>query len=436
MKIYALADGNSFFASCEKVFNPQWCDRPLVVLSNNDGCIVARSAEAKPLVPMGVPYFQIKNIAERCGIVVRSSNFSLYGDMSRRVMQTLSTWTPEVEVYSIDEAFLDLTGRFAADIKANRPVAEPLAALCAEVVETVPRWTGIPVSLGVGPTKTLAKAANRIAKKRSDRFCSLLDPAERAERLAQFDVADIWGVGRHLLPKFRRLGLRTAADLASVDPLWIRRNFSVVQEMTVRELRAERCFDWESQPEPRQNIQVSRSFGEMLSDLDPIASAVASFVTEGARRLRRQGSVASAVMVRLDTNRYRTDMEQHHAAELIGFDRPTDDTPTILAAALGALRRICRSGIFYKRAMIQLVGLCDREASRRQRTFFDDARSDERFAERGRLMAAVDALNESMGRGTLFYAAEGVRSDWKPNSRFVSPCYTTRWSDLPVVKAK
>ena len=210
MKIYALVDCNSFFASCEKVFRPDWADKPVVVLSNNDGCVVARSAEAKPLVAMGTPWFRIKSIAEREGVIVRSTNFVLYGDMSHRVMETLGQWTADVEVYSIDEAFLDLSERFERQIGEGKPIGQSLAALGREIVKTVPQWTGIPVSVGFGPTKTLAKLANRIAKDRSDHLFGVMNRKVREKALRAFSIDKIWGVGRSLLPKFERLGLKTA----------------------------------------------------------------------------------------------------------------------------------------------------------------------------------------------------------------------------------
>lgn len=436
MKIYGLADCNSFFASCEKVFHPEWNDRPVVVLSNNDGCIVARSYEAKPLVPMGAPYFQVKNILKSNNAVVRSSNFSLYGDMSRRVMRTLRRWTADLEIYSIDEAFLDLTGRFLGDLRKGRSIDAAVAALAAEIVETVPRWTGIPVSFGVGPTKTLAKAANKIAKGRKSRQCSILDEKERTALLAELEIADLWGVGRRLAPRFRRLGFRTAADLAAADPLWIRRNFSIMQEMTVRELNGCDCFDLETVPDPPKSVRASRSFGTPVTRLETIQNAVASFVAEAARRLRKSDCVASAVVVQLDTNRFRADQTQSHVALTAGLDTPTSDTPTLLAAALDAAARLFRPDVEYKRAMILLIGIVERENAFRQRTFFDSPTDERERKSREKLMSAVDHLNQSLGSGRIFYAAEGIDPVWRPSSEFVSPSYTTRWSDIPVVKAK
>jgi DNA polymerase V len=257
-RLYGLLDCNAFFASCEKLFRPDLKDKAVVVLSNNDGVVVARSPEAKQLgIPMGEPYFKIKRLDESGQVIVFSSNFRLYGDMSNRVMKTLQRWTPNVEVYSIDEAFLDFTG---LDIDVNS-----IDSLLQEITTTVKKWTGIPVSLGLAPTMTLAKVANDLAKKRNG-TCSLLDQETRAFALAGMEVGDVWGIGRRLAPKMLRLGIKTAKDLAALDPVWVRKQFTIVQEQLVRELNGERCLDITTIPTPRKNIQVSRSFGEATDD--------------------------------------------------------------------------------------------------------------------------------------------------------------------------
>ncbi|MDD3587170.1 MAG: Y-family DNA polymerase [Thermoguttaceae bacterium] len=442
MKIVGLLDCNSFFASCEKVFHPAWEHRPVVVLSNNDGCVVARSPEAKKLgIAMGVPYFQIKNFAAANNIVVCSSNYSLYGDMSHRVMQTITKWTADVEIYSIDESFLDLTGRFLrcgqrAEVEWSLELEDELAKLAREIVETVPRWTGIPVAFGLGPTKTLAKAANRIAKKRDDHFCSLLDAGQRDELLKTLDIADVWGVGRNLLTQFTRLGLASAFDLARVDPLWMRQNYSVVQEKLVRELRGERCLELIELPQPRQNIQVSRSFGRMLESLDELEQALATFASRGALRLRKEKTVASALCVQLYTNRFRTDLPQYMPAMTIGFGRPTNSTPEIISLALSIGRQIWREGYAYKRAKILLLDTVNETVACQQKMLFepDTKYNDERREKERCLMQAVDLINRRAGQGRLFFAAEGTTPAWQPNQAFVSPCYTTRWEDIPTAK--
>lgn len=442
MKILGLMDCNSFFASCEKVFQPAWEHRPVVVLSNNDGCVVARSPEAKQLgIAMGVPYFQIKNFAQANNVIIRSSNYSLYGDMSYRVMQTVAQWTPDIEIYSIDESFLDLTGRYLqigeqSETEWNHELESNVMALSRQIVATVPRWTGIPVAFGLGPTKTLAKAANRIAKKRDDRICSLLDPDSRDELLKTLDVADVWGVGHRLLPQFTRLGIRTAYDLMRIDPLWMRKNYSVVQEKLVRELRGERCLELVEQPQPRQNIQVSRSFGEMIESLESLERAVATFAARGALRLRNEKTAASAIMVQLYTNRHRINLPQYMPSMTVAFPQATNASPEIISTALHILRTIWREGYKYKRAMVMLLDTVKETVAVQQKTLFelDPQRNHERREKERVLMKAVDQINRCVGQGRLFFAAEGVLPDWQPNRAFVSPCYTTRWEDIPTAK--
>lgn len=447
MKIYGLADCNSFFASCEKVFRPEWRDRPVVVLSNNDGCVIARSAEAKPLVAMGTPYFRVREQLARNGVIVRSSNFSLYGDLSRRVMLTLSQWTADMEVYSIDEAFLDLTGRFAEP--AKREPAEvsltllenKLSRLGKEIVATVPRWTGIPISFGVGPTKTLAKAANHIAKTRPDHYFSLINPDTRQEVLENQPIEEVWGVGGRLSKKFRLYGLKTAADLVRVDPKWIRENFSIVQEMTLRELRGEECFLLENEPPSPRSIRVSRSFGELISSRDEVHRAIALFATRAAEQLRRRHCAAEAIFVQLDTNRFRTDQPQSHEARTIGLGEPTSDTITILRHAKLLTDQVYKEGFAYQRGMVLLTGIVDQSTERSYRALFDTEEDQERRAKRFELMRAVDQINHTFGKGKIHSAAESAAigedgPSWLPSSKFRSPCYTTCWADLPVVKAK
>ena len=444
MKIYGLADCNSFFASCEKVFRPEWRSRPVVVLSNNDGCIIARSAEAKPLVAMGTPYFRVREFLARNGVIVRSSNFSLYGDLSHRVMLTLAQWTADIEIYSIDEAFLDLTGRFAGAAKemSAEDLRQPLARLGEEIVATVPRWTGIPISFGVGPTKTLAKAANHLAKSRPDRYFSLMNPDTRQAALQDFPIEEVWGIGRRLSKNFHRYGLKTAADLIRVDPKWIRENFTIVQEMTLRELRGEECFLLENEPPTPQSIRVSRSFGELISSREEIHRAIALFATRAAQRLRRCRCAASAIIVQLDTNRFRTDLPQSHEARTIGFGEPTSDTITILHHAKLLTDQVYREGFAYQRGMVLLVGIVDQSVERSYRSLFDTEDDIDRRAKRFELMRAIDQVNRAFGTGKIHSAAEcAARGNedgpsWQPSSNFRSPCYTTCWADLPVVKAK
>ncbi len=444
MKIFGLVDCNSFFASCEKVFHPEWEKRPVVVLSNNDGCVVARSPEAKELlIPMGMPWFQLRESAARNGVVVCSGNYSLYGDMSRRVMQTLAQWTPDMEIYSVDEAFLDLSGQFPELVSgkyrnSSGPMRSCLRDLCQKIVAIVPQWTGIPVSLGIGQTKTLAKVANRIAKKRADRYSILLEEQERIDQLQGVPLEDVWGVGQSLLPKFQRLGLKNAYDLSLVDPVWMGKNFSCIQEKLVRELRGEPCLNLEEEVPPKQNMQVSRSFGHPIEVLSELEKAISTFAAKGAEKLRRQKSVASAIHVQLYTNVYRRDRPQAFPGMALPFPVPTNSSLDIIAQALKILRIIYKKDYAYKKAMILLLSIVDEKVVRSQKTLFElDPDKPQELRDKERcLMETLDTLNRSLGKGRLFFASEGVQKNWTPNANFVSPCYTTRWEDIPVVYAK
>lgn len=424
---YGLLDCNSFFASCEKLFRPDLAHKPVVVLSNNDGCVVARSREAKALgVPMGEPYFKIKHLAEHHGLIVFSSNYRLYGDLSQRVMRTLLHWTPWVEIYSIDEAFLDFTGLDLGDRTPD--------VIAADVVSTVHKWIGIPVSLGLGSTKTLAKVANDIAKK-GDGTCNLLDPEPRRDALSRLDIGDVWGIGRRLAPKMQRLGIRTAADLAAVDPLWMRRNFSIVQEQLVRELNGECCLDVESVPPAKKSLQVSRSFRDATDHFDTLAEAVASFAARACEKVREQETVASGIYVHLNSSRFGGRYVSDGAAR--GFDVPTASSTEVIRAALSLLRELYRPDTMYKKALVMLLDLRNAAATRSQGFLFpmDDVSSEQREKE-DRLLESVDRINNLLGRGTLFFGAEGVNRNWRGVSDHCSPGYTTDWNALPIIKAK
>ena len=441
MKIYALVDCNSFFASCEKVFRPDWADKPVVVLSNNDGCVVARSAEAKPMVAMGTPWFRIRKTAEREGIIVRSTNFVLYGDMSRRVMETLGQWTPDVEVYSIDEAFLDVTRRFEHQLGEKKKIGRSLAALGREIVKTVPLWTGIPVSVGFGPTKTLAKLANRIAKDRPDQLFGVMNREVREKALKTFPIDEIWGVGRRLSRQLERLNLKTAWDLSQLDPRAARRAFSATQEMLVRELKGETCYE-ETNPE-RKNIQVSRSFGTMLTEPSDLEKALSTFAVRGAQRLRRLNMAASAVSVMLRTNPFRPELPQYFPCGVVGFYRPTADTVEILKGVFSAFRSIFKPRYAYKKAGITLMNLVPGEVAAAQQYLFDEdpnsaspLRSDSKSRRRRMdLYRTVDHINDSSVFGEIFFAAEGTDRPWAASAEYASPCWTTDLERVPVVRA-
>jgi DNA polymerase V len=423
VRLFGLVDCNSFYASCEKVFRPELAHRPVVVLSNNDGCVVARSPEAKALgMEMGAPYFKVRTFCAREGVAVFSSNYALYGDMSRRVMDALSRWTPAIEVYSIDEAFLELTGTQGADTEA----------FGRDLVRTVRQWTGIPVSLGLGPTKTLAKVANRVAKQSGRGVHLLLDEAGRERCLAEMEIEEIWGVSSRWGARLRRMGIQTARQLRDADTNTIRKSFSVVLERLVRELRGEVCLELEEAPEAKKNITVSRSFGHLVTELADLEEAVATYAARAGEKLRAQDGLAGAIYVYIRTNRFRKDDPQYANAVSIGFPRPTSHGGDLIAAALGGLRRMYRPGYRYKKAGVILLDLVNRAAADAQGDLFglteDRVRGD-------RLMAVVDRLNRVMGRDTVAFASQGIERPWKLRADLRSPRYTTRWEELPTARA-
>ena len=418
-RVFALADCNNFYASCERVFQPALEGRPVVVLSNNDGCVVARSNEAKALgIVVGTPYHLNKAMFEANGVAVFSSNYQLYGDMSARVMATLGALAPDMEVYSIDEAFLRLDGFARRD----------LAAMGLDIRATVLRWTGIPVSLGIAPTKTLAKIANHVAKKRTATgVFDMRGAAAREPVLADLPVEGIWGVNKRLGARLRALGIRTALELARAEPRRVRQAFSVVMERTVLELRGVACLDLEDVP-PKQQIMSSRSFGKPLTELEPVAEALASYAARACEKLRRQHSKAGGIHVFLATNRFKKEDPQYTNGASAGFDHPTADTAVIIKRSRALLERLYRKGYRYKKCGIMLLDLVpEGHAQEHLFTPREPPRGD-------RLMRALDGINRSMGPGTVFHAAQGFKRDWRMRCGRRSPRYTTKWGELPAVR--
>ncbi len=410
----ALVDCNNFYVSCERVFDPRLCGVPVVVLSNNDGCVIARSNEAKALgIPMGTPFFKVRDLVRRHGVRVFSSNYALYGDMSERVMLTLGEATPDVEVYSIDEAFVRLHA------------SDEAAGLRRRVL----RDTGIPTSIGVGPTKTLAKAANRFAKKRAT--CGVFDLSAGGDvddLLADLPVADVWGIGRRWAAKLCAAGLPTARHLRDADDQWVRRHLNVTGLRTVHELRGIPCIPFEEMPVERKTVTCSRSFGEPVERLGPIREAVAHYAAQAAAKLRREGLAAAILRVFVTTKYYG---EEPHRTGLytLTLPRPTAFAPDLVRYAKLGLERAYRPGYAYRKAGVQLMGLSP--ADRVQGNLFVAA--DPR--RQARLMAMMDRVNRRFGRGTLFLAAEGTGRSWAMRQARRSPRYTTRWDELALVRA-
>lgn len=422
--MFALVDCNNFYASCERVFAPHLEGQPVVVLSNNDGCVIARSPEAKALgVGMGVPAFKQKDFFRRNGVHVFSSNYALYGDMSRRVMQSLASFCPDIEIYSIDEAFLHLTSSHGTS-RANH---------AARIRDAIRKWTGITVSIGIGATKTLAKAANHLAKKI---HCmeGVFDIAECADpdmALGQVAVEDVWGVGRRYAEMLRKHGVTTAVQLRDQPDVWVQKKMTSTGLMTVWELRGRSCLAIEDRPSPRKSILSSRSFGSPVTTEEHMYEAVSAYTARAAEKLREQGSTCANVMIFLTTNKHRTELPQYKNSCATALAIPSNHTPTLLAAAHACLRKIYRDGYSYKKAGVMLSGL--EQADSRQLSLLE-VNSPESQRE-AKLMETLDTINERFGRETLTYAATGLGRAWKMRQKHKSPHYTTSWDELPIVKA-
>lgn len=420
--ILALVDCNNFYASCEELFQPQLQGRPVVVLSNNDGCVVARSAEAKAIgVPMGEPWYKLKALARRHGIVPLSSNYALYSDMSARVMRLLATFSPLQDVYSIDECFLDLTG------------SQPSPLACARAIRAeVKRRIGLPVCVGLGPTKTLAKLANHIAKK-GPQYGGVFSwdgrpEAEIAALLTEIPVREVWGVGSCLTARLNSLGIRTVRDLQQSHPGGLRRQFSVTLERTIRELNGEACYGLMSGPSERKQIVSSRSFGELISTLPPLEESVTAYATRAAEKLRSQQLLTREVGVILRTNPFRTDLPQYQRSLSTPLP-PTDDTRIIAQAAIKLLRTIYRPGFAYQKSGILLTDLVS--VHHCQPGLFDDGVA---LGRSRSLMTAIDHINQLMGSGTIRLLAEGRGESWAMKAEKRTPRYTTRLDELPLAK--
>src|SRR5437867_4499016 len=419
--VFALVDCNNFYVSCERVFQPTLDGKPVIVLSNNDGIVVARSNEAKALgIAMGVPAFQVRALIRKHDVQVFSSNYALYGDLSRRVMDTLAQFSPQVEVYSIDEAFLSLSGF------TGRNLTEYGRAIRA----TVKRWTGIPVSVGVAETKTLAKIAGEVAKRTRDAggVCDLTAWPDRGAVLADIPVEDVWGVGPNWARLLTESGVRTAQDLREADEHWIRKRMGVVGARIVQELRGVSCLTVEDCPPPKQAVTVSRMFGRPVTTLAEMREAVAAYTARAGEKLRHERLAANVLTVFLMTNPFK-DEAQYSNAVMINLPVATDATPELLRHALRGIERIYREGYRYNKAGVLLTALVP--ANQRQLELYED-RDWERSS---RLMRVLDRINGDMGAGTLRYAAESYVKRWRTRFERRSPVNTTNWRDLPVAKA-
>jgi len=421
MPVFALVDCNNFYASCEKLFRPDLKDTPVVVLSNNDGCVVARSREAKLLgIKMGVPVFQIKSEMLRHGILAFSSNYALYTDLSSRVMRTLEEMAPRVEVYSIDEAFLDLTG-----IESVLSLVE----FGQQVRERIGHWIGITVCVGIAPTKTLAKLANHAAKKypATQGVVDLTNPDRQRRLLALVPVDDVWGVGKRLSKRLNALGITTALDLANASPRAIRDQFSVVLERTVRELNGESCIELEEIPPTKKQIVCSRSFGVKVTQFELLREAVCEYATRATEKLRKEQQQAKVLTVFIRTSPFKDNEPQYSNSASGELLIPSCDTRDFIELANHLLKRIWKDGFRYAKAGVMLSDFYD--PGMFQPGLFDDVsiRSNSQ-----QLMSVLDTINQS-GAGKVFFAGQGTKKDWSMKREHLSPAYTTRWDQLPRV---
>jgi DNA polymerase V len=442
--MFALVDGNNFYVSCERVFRPSLIGRPVVVLSNNDGCAIARSNEAKALgVAMGQPWFKCRDLERDHGLIGLSANFALYGDMSDRMMAIAGSYAPVQEIYSIDESFLDFTG-----------VRGDLVMRCKTLRKHIFQWTGIPCGVGIGPTKTLAKLANHVAKTAERKpgsypslyaqVCNLgtLTDGELQAVFGATDVGDVWGIGRRIGARLHDAGIHTVNDLVKLDLSTVRREFSVVVEKTVRELQGLPCMTLDDAPAPKQQIMCSRSFGQPVIRGVDLASAVGTFTSRASEKLRKQHSLAGSVHVFIRTSPFRPAEAQYSNSITVPLLRPTSDTTVLVHAAIAGLRRIYRKGFRYAKAGVMLVELQPASISQGELDFDIGVVPGEmvqrRRSERAKLMSTMDSLNLRYGRGTVQVASQNLprqTAAWGMRQERLSPGYTTSWDDMPIARA-
>ncbi|MFN2268679.1 MAG: Y-family DNA polymerase [Desulfonatronovibrio sp.] len=422
-RIFALVDCNNFYVSCERVFNPKIRNVPVVVLSNNDGCVIARSNEAKELnIPMGAPAFKFRNIFSQHDVKIFSSNYSLYGDMSARVMNSLSSMVPDIEIYSIDEAFLLLNNlpetpeRFARKIRKN-----------------ILRWVGIPTSIGIGSTKTLAKIANRFAKKHPEHggVLNLMDNPHASAYLAQTPIEDIWGIGRKHSLFLKSYNIRNALDFSNQTREWVKSKMTVTGLETLMEIQGISCLPVNDSFVPNKSIISSRSFGQCVHSIDQLKEAIACYVIRAAEKMRAQKFVCSNIMVFIHTNKFNKHDPQYSCSHQARLPFPTDYPSDLIKCAWEILEKIYKPDHEYKKAGIMLSGFEHR--NRTQMTFFMPSRSQRN--KKRKILEVMDRINLRWGRNTLKPAAAGTEKPWQMERKMLSPRYTTCWKELPRAKA-
>jgi DNA polymerase V len=417
--MFALVDCNNFYVSCERLFNPALRNRPVVVLSNNDGCVVARSPEAKALgIGMGVPFFKVRSIIERHGVVALSSNYGLYGDLSGRVISVLQGLVPRVEVYSIDEAFLDLSG-FSVD---------GLTDLGGEIQRQIMRWVGIPVSLGIAPTKVLAKLTTYWAKQSNTFVCNWADFEDSDLYLERTPVGELWGIGRRLGKWCGQQGISNALEFRDFPETRIRRKMGVLGVRLQWELRGQSCMPIEDSPAPKKQTVVSRSFGYPVQTLRDLTEATTLYAARAAAKLRQQGQKTQTMIIFVRTSPFKSNF--YSKSHVISLPYPTHDTQDLVNAAMVAIKALFREGDRYQKSGIICVDLVDEKYVQRD-LFYPTSLVDE--AKRVRLMTVIDAINQKYGAMMIRPAVTGLRQSWRMKSNRRSPSYTTSWAALPKI---
>ena len=421
--MFALADCNNFFASCERVFRPDLQDKPVIVLSNNDGCAVARSNEAKALgIKMGDPFFKIKNLVQKHGVAVFSGNMALYGDMSQRVRWVLEEYAPAVEVYSIDEAFMDLRGIHNIDFDKY---AKEISARCWKM-------TSIPVSVGIAPTKTLAKIASKLCKQYPKlRGGCYMHRAQDIEKvLRKFPIEDVWGIGRRSSAKLHASFIKTAYDFIQLPEAAVQNMMGITGVRTWKELQGIPCIEFEDGFEAKQSICVSRSFSSEIYELKELREQIANFASTLAEKLRKQHSVTSEIAVFANTNRFKENLPQTHSSVLISFCTPTAEQRTIISRAVQAAQELFKNGYGYKKAGVIATRIMDQDEV--TPSLFEDT---EAIEKEHKITSALDAINTAFGEGTIKLAVQGS-GRIKSTNQMRSPQYTTNWNDIPKVSVK
>lgn len=419
--MYALVDCNNFYASCERVFQPELHSRPLIVLSNNDGCVIAKSDEAEELgFEMGDPFFEVRDKVDEYDVAVRSSNYTLYGDMSRRVIQTLEQFCPRIEEYSIDEVFLSLDGLTHRD----------LTEYAQTIAGTVKQWTGVPVSIGIAPSKTLTKVAMEVAKREGrDSVQNTRNWEDLNEVLDEIPVEDVWGIGSAYGETCRDEEIETARDLKNCDPRWAKDHLTVTGLRRKRELQGYSCIELEQVADPKKHITCGRMFGEKQTSIRPIRQAVNTYASRASERAREEGVCAGHVSVALRTSRYDDETPSFYKRTIQGFNQPTDASHVIARQAVRCLKSLYRDGHRFHKVEVTLGDLIPKEAVQRTMGTPEAESPDED------LMETIDDINDEYGRDTIQLAASGFDRDWHMQRDHLSRCYTTQWEDLPEVRA-